>query len=83
MTSQLETMLDGHGDSMALRLTRLAAGNREVAQDSLRLAMQGDPILRLAVERAGVQKLIAGGLARHRELAETGGVYLAAHPGEA
>lgn len=57
--------------------------DREAAQDSLYLAMQGDPILRRAVERAGVQKLIASGLARYRELAETGGAYRAAHPEEA
>ena len=80
MTCQLEIALAGHADSMALRLTRLAAGKREAAQDRLWPAMQGDPILRRAVERAGVQKLIASGLARYRELVETGGAYLAAHP---
>ena len=48
MTSQLEAMLDGYADSLALRLTRLAAGDREQAQDSLWLAMQADPILRRA-----------------------------------
>ncbi len=80
MTTQLETMLDSYADSMALRLTRLAAGNREQAQDSLWLAMQGDPFLRRAVERAGVQKLIASGLVRYRKLTRTGGAYLAAHP---
>ena len=83
MTCQLETMLDGYADSMALRLTRLAQGDRETAQDSLWLAMQGDPILRRAVERAGVQKLIANGLAHYRILMRTGGPYLAAHPEEA
>ena len=82
MTSQLEIALDGHADSMALRLTRLAAGDREQAQDSLWLAVQGDPLLRRAVERAGIQKLIASGLARYRELTRTGGAYLAAHPQE-
>ena len=45
--------------------------------------MQGDPALRRAVERAGVQKLIAGGLARYKKLAKTGGAYLAAHPEKA
>ncbi len=76
-------MLDGYANSMALRLTRLAHGDKETAQDSLWLAMQGDPILRLAVERAGVQKLIAGSLAHYRILMKTGGAYLAAHPEEA
>ncbi len=80
MTCQLETMLDGYADSMALRLTRLAAGDREQAQDSLFLAMQGDPILRRAVERAGVQKLIAGALARYENMVETAGAFTAAHP---
>ncbi len=60
--------------------TRLAAGDREQAQDSLWLAMQGDPILRRAVERAGVQKLTAGALAHYKELVETGGAHVAAHP---
>ncbi len=83
MTCQLEPMLDGYADSMALRLTRLAHGDKEKAQDSLWLAMQGDPILRRAVERAGVQKLIASGLARYRVLMKTGGAYLAAHPEKA
>ncbi len=83
MTCQLETALDGYADSMALRLTRLAQGDRETAQDSLWLAMQGDPILRRAVERAGVQKLIAGGLAHYRELIKTAGAYVATHPEEA
>ena len=80
MTCQLETMLDGYADSMALRLTRLAAGDREQAQDSLWLAMQGDAILRRAVERAGVQKLTAGALAHYKELVETAGAHVAAHP---
>ncbi len=82
MTSQLETALDGYADSMALRLTRLAHGDKETAQDSLWLAMQGDPILRRAVERAGVQKLIAGSLTHYRISMKTGGPYLAAHPEE-
>ncbi len=82
MTSQLETMLDGYADSIALRLTRLAHGDRETAQDSLWLAMQGDPILRRAVERAGVRALIASGLARYGVLMKTSGPYLAAHPEE-
>ena len=81
MTCQPETALDGYADSMALRLSRLAAGNREQAQDSLWLAMQGDPILRRAVEQAGVQKLTAGALAHYKELAETAGAFTAAHPG--
>ena len=80
MTCQLETALDGYADSMALRLARLAAGDREQAQDSLWLAMQGDPILRRAVERAGAQKLIASGLARYRDLINPAGAYVAAHP---
>ncbi len=58
--TQLETQLGSYADSVAFRLTRLAAGDREQAQDSLWLAMQGDPILRRAVERAGVQKLCLG-----------------------
>ncbi len=81
MTCQLETMLDGYADSVAFRLTRLAAGDREQAQDSLWLAMQGDPILRRAVERAGVQKLTAGALARYENLVETAGLFTASHPG--
>ena len=82
MTCQLETMLDGYADSMALRLTRLAHGDRETAQDSLWLAMQGDHNLRRAVERAGIRKLIGSGLASYRVLMKTGGPYLAAHPEE-
>ena len=78
--TQLETQLDSYADSVAFRLTRLAAGDREQAQDSLWLAMQGDPILRRAVERAGVQKLTAGALAHYKELAETAGAFTAAHP---
>ncbi len=80
ITAQLETMLDGYADSISLRLTRLAAGDREQAQDSLFLAMQGDPILRRAVERAGVQKLTSGALAHYKELVETAGAYVATHP---
>ena len=83
MPCQLETMLDGYGDSWALRLMRLAAGNKEVAQDNLYLVMQSDPDLRRAVERAGIRTLIASGLARYRDLMRTGGPYLAAHPEEA
>ncbi len=82
MTCQLETMLDGYADSMALRLTRLAAGDREQAQDSLWLAMQGDPILRRAVEQVGVRKLTAGALAHYKELVETAGAHVAAHPAD-
>ena len=78
--TQLETQLDSYADSVAFRLTRLAAGDREQAQDSLWLAMQGDPIWRRAVERAGVQKLTAGALAHYKELTETAGAYVAAHP---
>ena len=47
MTSQFEVMADGHANSVALRLTRLAHGKRQAAQDSLLLAMQGDSALRL------------------------------------
>ena len=50
------------------------------AQDSLWLAMQGDPILRRAVERAGVQKLTSGAVAHYKELVETAGAHVAAHP---
>ncbi len=82
MTCQLETMLDGYANSVAFRLTRLAAGDREQAQDSLWLAMQGDPILRRAVERAGVRKLTAGALAHYKELVETAGAFTAAHPAD-
>lgn len=82
MTAQLETMIDGYGDSMALRLTRLAAGDRQAAIDNLSLALQGDPFLRQAVERAGVRKLVAGALAHYRELVKVAGTYTAAHPGE-
>ena len=81
MTSQFEIALDGYADSLALRLTRLAAGDREQAQDSLWLAMQGDPILRRAyLERAGVQKLTASALARYRDIVRTAGAHVAAHP---
>ncbi len=80
MTCQLETMLDSYADSVAFRLTRLAAGDREQAQDSLWLAMQGDPILRRAVERAGAKKLIREALVRYRALVETAGAFVAAHP---
>ncbi len=83
MTTQHDTQIDGHGDSWALRSVRLAAGDKQLAQDNLFLAMRGDHNLRLAVERAGVQKLIASGLARYRVLMRTGGPYLAAHPEEA
>ncbi len=80
--TQLETQLDSYADSVAFRLTRLAGGDREQAQDSLWLAMQGDPILRRAVERAGVQKLTAGALAHYKELVETAGAHVAAHPAD-
>ena len=83
MTCQLETMLDGYADSVALRLTRLACGDKGKARDSLWLAMQGDSALRLAVERAGVRHFIRNGLATYADLMRTGGPYLAAHPEEA
>ena len=82
MTSQQETILDGHADSWALRAVRLAAGDKQLARDHLFLAMQGDHNLRLAVEQAGIQKLIASGLARYQELVKTAGPYVAAHPEE-
>ena len=80
MTAQLETMLDGYGDSIAFRLTRLAAGDKQTAQENLRLVMATDPLLLEAVQRAGVRKLVAGGLAHYRELVKTAGAHVAAHP---
>ena len=80
--TQLEAQLDSYADSVAFRLTRLAAGDREQAQDSLWLAMQGDPILRRAVERAGVRTLTAGALAHYKELVATAGAHVAAHPAD-
>lgn len=80
MTTQHDTQIDGHGDSWALRVVRLAAGDKQLARDNLFLAMQGDHNLRLAVERVGIRVLIASGLARYRVLMRTGGPYLAAHP---
>ncbi len=82
MTTQLETMIDSYGDSMVFRLTRLAAGDKQAAQDSLYLAMQGDPFLRRAVERAGVRKLITGALGHYGELVKVAGPFVAAHPEE-
>ncbi len=83
MTTQHDTQIDGHGDSWALRSVRLAAGDKQLAQDNLFLAMQGDHNLRLAVERVGIRKLIASGLVRYKHLVKTGGPYLAAHPEKA
>ena len=80
MTTQLETMLDSYGDSVAFRLTRLAAGDKQTAQENLRLVMATDPLLLEAVQRAGVRKLVAGGLAHYRELVKTAGPHEAAHP---
>ena len=80
MTCQLDTVLDAHADSKAVRLVRIAKGDRETAQESLHLALLGDPILRLAVERAGVKHFVRNGLAAYADLTRTGGAYLAAHP---
>ena len=80
MTAQLEPMLDSYGDSIAFRLTRLAAGDKQTAQENLRLVMATDPLLLEAVQRAGVRKLVAGGLAHYRELVKTAGAHVAAHP---
>ncbi len=82
MTCQLEPMLDSYGDSITFRLTRLAAGDKQTAQDNLRLAMATDPLLLEAVQRAGVRKLVAGGLAHYRELVKVAGPHVAAHPEE-
>ncbi len=80
--TRLDVLVEGHADSLVLRLVRLAAGNEKTARDHVWLAMQGDPLLRQAIERAGIRKLVRGSLGNYRELVKVAGPFVAAHPGE-
>ena len=79
--TQLNQLHDAHAQSAALRLCRLAAGNRQQTEDHLMLACATDPVLRLTCEQIGRKKLAKDAAVKFEAIAETAGLFTASHPG--
>ncbi len=78
--TQLDGLLDNHAQSIALRLCRANAGNRQMTEDQLMLTCASDPLLRRAVEQIGRRKLAKDAQVQFEKISETGGLFVASHP---